>query len=378
MSDSREHSNILWPVLFFIVSAVAGYLAWLHFGGKKMPEENNVAEKTLAAAPLVEREVSVEKNYIGYVVPVNDVAVRPYISGFVASVEATGGAEVKSGEVLLTIDQAPYKARLAAAQAAVAGAEATLNNSSLYYERLQKAGTKAVSPTDKDNAKASYLSAKAALQQARAELTEAEVNLGYTLVKATINGVVGNVSLSVGDYVSPEDTLLTVIQYNPMRVVFSITGKDYLDEEMFAGENIRLRLANGSIYEQKGEFRYADNQMDKATDSIAVYADFANPDKKLLANAYVNVVVEKKYRGMVVAKNLVYPEADGNYIYVAGSGGVIKTKVDILSEYGNNNYILKNNFRPGESIVIGKIGAGATKGPFKIVVSKSSAAEEKN
>ena len=168
----------------------------------------------------------------------------------------------------------------------------------------------------------------------------------------------------------------------PVRVVFSITDKDYLEEagrpEMFAGETLRLKLADGAVYPQTGTFGYVDNQIDKSTNSIAVYADFANPDKRLVANAYVNVLVEKKYRGMIVRKDLVYIEPDGSYIYVAGANGVVKTAVNILSEYGNNNYILKNTFTPGESIVLDKMGAGDEGHKFKIVMEGAAAAGEKN
>ena len=158
--------------------------------------------------------------------------------------------------------------------------------------------------------------------------------------------------------------------------------KDYLEEagrpEMFAGETLRLKLADGAVYPQTGTFGYVDNQIDKSTNSIAVYADFANPDKRLVANAYVNVLVEKKYRGMIVRKDLVYIEPDGSYIYVAGANGVVKTAVNILSEYGNNNYILKNTFTPGESIVLDKMGAGDEGHKFKIVMEGAAAAGEKN
>ena len=379
--DGKKKDAGRFSVLFFVVLIVAGYFAWQHY--KKMPETAEEAvERTVSAAPLIEQEAEVEKNYIGYVTPVHDVSVRPYISGFVDEIRVKGGSEVKAGDVMVIIDQAEYKARLDAAKAAVAQAEASFNNSSVYYQRMQKAGARAVSQTELDNAKASFLSAEAALEQAKAALAEAQVNYDYTVIRATIDGVVGDVPLSKGDYVSPENVLLTVIQYNPIRVVFSITDKDYLEEagrpEMFADETLRLKLADGAVYPQAGTFGYVDNQIDKSTNSIAVYADFANPDKRLVANAYVNVLVEKKYRGMIVRKDLVYIEPDGSYIYVAGANGVVKTAVNILSEYGNNNYILKNTFTPGESIVLDKMGAGDEGHKFKIVMEGAAAAGEKN
>ena len=220
--DGKKKDAGRFSVLFFVVLIVAGYFAWQHY--KKTPETAEEAvERTVSAAPLIEREAEVEKNYIGYVTPVHDVSVRPYISGFVDEIRVKGGSEVKAGDVMVIIDQAEYKARLDAAKA-------SFNNSSVYYQRMQKAGARAVSKTELDNAKASFLSAEAALEQAKAALAEAQVNYDYTVIRATIDGVVGDVPLSKGDYVSPENVLLTVIQYNPIRVVFSITDKDYLEE----------------------------------------------------------------------------------------------------------------------------------------------------
>ncbi len=382
MNENGGKKDTSWfSVLLFAVLIVIGYWGWHHYQKTPEPQPKD-SERTISAAPLAEREVTVDKGYIGYVTPINDVSVRPYISGFIDDIRVKGGSEVKSGDVLLIINQAEYKAQLDAASASVAQAQATYNNSDVYYQRIQKAGTRAVSKTEIDNAKASYLSARAALSQAEATRMQAEVNYNYTIVKATIDGVVGDVALSVGDYVSPQSVLLSVIQYNPIRVVFSITDKDYLDEagraKMFEGENIRLKLADGKIYPQAGEFRYADNQIDRATNSIAVYADFANPDKLLVANAYVDVLVEKKYRGIVVRKNLVYLEPDGNYVYVADGDRISKVRAEILSEYGNNNYVLKNTFKPGDNIVLERMNAQDEAGKFKITLKSAAAAEEKN
>ena len=381
MNEKKEYRDWVFSVLFLIVLGFAGYFAWLYY--KKLPDtQKNVSERTLSAAPLIEREVMINKNYIGYVKPVNEVIVRPYISGFIDKVVVKGGAEVKTGDILVILEQSEYKAQLEAAKASVAQAQATFDNNKIYYQRMQKAGKPAVSQTDLDNAKAAFLSSKAALEQAKASQNVAEVNFNYTLVKATIDGIIGDVSLSSGDYISPQSSLMTIIQYNPMRVVFSLTDKDYLDEitqgEIFANENISLKLANGKIYTKSGVFRYTDNQIDKNTNSIAIYADFENPQKELVANAYVDVLLHKKYHGMIVAKNLVLLEPEENFIYVAGANGVVKRAVDIIADYGVSNYLLKNTFHPGESIILDKITDEVSKQKFKIIIQGSAAVEEKN
>ena len=91
-----------------------------------------------------------------------------------------------------------------------------------------------------------------------------------------------------------------------------------------------------------------------------------------------SVLVEKKYRGIVVRKNLVYLEPDGNYVYVADGDRISKVKAEILSEYGNNNYVLKNTFKPGDNIVLDRMNAQDEAGKFKITLKSAAAAEEKN
>ena len=177
-----------------------------------------------------------------------------------------------------------------------------------------------------------------------------KVNYDYTVIQAPISGIVGNVSLTKGDYVSPSgQPLLSIIQYNPIRVVFSITDKDYLEEigkgGLFAGEKIRLRLADGRIFEQPGTYRFADNQINRSTNSIAVYADFANADKTLIANAYVDVLVERKYTdGILIRQSLVTLAPDGSYVYVVNGNRLDKVRIDIVASVGSD-YLVRNGFQ---------------------------------
>jgi len=377
----KEKYGWLWWLLAGIV-VVGCYWFWQHYqeqGGKSGAKTEK--EQVVAVAPLEEKEYLVNRDYVGYVTPVDEVVVRPYISGFLEEINVDGGEEVKTGEVLLVIEQSQYKAMADSAKAAVAQAEADYNNALSYYKRIKNAGSKAVSPTEADNAKAKFLTAQAALAQAKANLEEALVNYNYTVILAPIDGLIGHVALTKGDYVSPQTSLLSLIRYNPMRVVFSITDKDYLEEmkkpSLFANERILLKLADGRVYPYEGKFKYANNQIDKSTNSISVYADFDNPERVLVANAYVTVLVEKKYTGIAVSKDLVSLMPEGNYVYVANGSNISRVQVNILSDYGNN-YILENNFKSGDKIVLDRISPGNGDVKYKINVEPASAAEGRN
>lgn len=363
-AQKKEHKTFSYLLLILILGAFA--LAWHFFPltGKKTAPEAAPRELSLNVVALLPQDVEITQSYIGYVMPIHEVDIVPYISGFLEKIYVSGGRYVDSGDKLILIRPDEYQASLDAAKAAVMEAKATLNNASVYYERMKQAGTEVISKTELDNAKASYLNAKAALAQAQANRNLAQVNLDYTLISAPISGTVGNVNLTRGDYVSPSSgSLLKIIQFDPIRVVFSISDKDYLNElarsngDLFAGENIKIRLSNGQIYNQSGEFQFLDNQIDRSTNSIAVYADFKNPHHTLVANAYVDVLLEKTVKNAVlVRQNQVIMEDSGNYVYVAKANQIERRLIEIIGIKGDD-YVIKNTFAPDEYLVIDKLSS---------------------
>lgn len=359
--EKRTYTDLL--IILVILAAVLAWFFWPSAHRKPASEDSRPQELALNVMPLAPRDVSLTQSYIGYVTPIHSVDIVPYINGFLEDIMVDGGQRVERGDNLILIRQNEYKASLEAAEASVLQADATLNNAAVYYRRVKQAGTKVISKTELDNAKASYLSAKAALAQAKANRDLAKVNFDYTIIQAPISGIVGNVDLTRGDYVSPSSgTLLKIIQFDPIRVVFSITDKDYLNEMakqsggLFNGEAIKIRLSNGQIYNKTGKFRFLDNEINRSTNSIAVYADFENENHTLVANAYVDVLLEKNIKnGVPVRQNLVTMEDSGNYVYVVKDDRLERRKVDILGIRGND-YILKNSFAVGEYLVLDKVG----------------------
>lgn len=194
--EKKFYSRLLL-VLIIIAAATAVYMLWPRSGhSKTSPAPSN--EMVLNVMPLQPREVTFSNQYIGYVTPVKSVEVVPQISGYLETVWVEGGQEVSAGDNLILIQPDEYKARLDAANASVTQAQADFNNASVYYQRIKKAGAKAISKTEIDNAKAKYLAAQGALSQAKADRELARVNYDYTLLQAPIDGIVGNVDLTRG------------------------------------------------------------------------------------------------------------------------------------------------------------------------------------
>lgn len=299
-----------------------------------------------------QRDIVVLHNYIGRVEAINDTPIIPYISGYIVEINAVGGQHVKKGDVMMTIKQDEYIAAYVSAVAELYAAKAEYLNAKIKYERTKKAGVEVMSQTALDDAKTALISAKGALEKAKASCLTAQTNLEYTYLTAPFDGVIGNINASLGDFVSPQGTpLARLIQNNPIRVVFSVSDKEFLNEIINAqSENFKVRLANGKILPQSGKLSYTANAVDKDTNSIAVYSEFENSNNKLMPDAYVDVLQEKKYKNIVlIPKNLLQLHPNGDFVYTVYGDVLQLHKVKMLAEY-NNKAVVKNNFRPKEYI----------------------------
>ena len=380
--SSRHHSLIV--IFLTLLIAGLGYEIFALKQEKKpqnpspSPQESTVA---IDVVPLTAENVTLSKHYIGYVAPVHSVSVLPFISGFIESVHVCNGQFVQEGQLLAILDQGTYKANLQTARAAVMQAVANYENADSYYKRIQSAGENAVAQADRDKAQAEFLSAKAAFAQAQAQLAAAEVNYNYTIIRAPISGIIGTVGPTKGDYVSPAgQPLMTIMQVTPVKVVFSLTDKDYIKNvsanglsDLLKGNKIRLQLPNGAFYPVEGVYRYAENALDKGTNSVAVYVDFDNPDNILIPNAYVTIYLEQNYQNVVaLPQNQVTMSPDGDFITVADKHGLSEQKIDIVDTQ-SENYIVKNTFAPQTYLVKGRPPALKANEPFKLNILSDNA-----
>lgn len=309
-----------------------------------------------------EEQVVLKQPYIGTVTAIQKVSVLPYLSGFISEVRVQGGQHVKAGDVLFVLRQEAYKAQKDQAAAQLLSAQAAYDNAATYLKRIEKTSSQAISKTELDNAKAKFLSAQADLEAAQAELAVAMVNYDYTVVKASIDGVVGNIPVTVGEYVSPQgQALAQIVQQTPIRVVFSISDKEYLDflskenEKAFQNWEVRLKLPNGMMYPKQGRVRYTDNSVATGTSSIAVYAEFDNPNGELVQDGYVDVLLEKKIEnGILLDKDLIHFEPDGAFVYLETDAGVLKQPVSVGIAVGQQFYIA-SGLKAGDRVISGSV-----------------------
>ena len=363
--DKKMSFSKIFKFVFVIIAVVFLYEYFMY--KHNSDEKPVVVSKTdneliVNVLPFVEEDVVLKNSYIGYVTPIKFVDIVPKISGYIEKVYVTGGQRVKTGDKLIKIDPEQYRASYNAAKASVVQAQANFNNAKIYYKRIKKAGKRAISKTEIDAAKAKYLSAQGALSEAKANSNLAKVNLSYTDLDATIDGVIGNVDLTKGNFISPSSSsLLKIIKDNPIRVVFSIANKEYLNEmeansdNLFGDKKIKLILSNDKEYSHNGTYQFSSNEIDKSTNSIAIYVDFNNDNNELLANAYVNVILESVHKdGILISKKYVKLNSKGDFIYTIENGKLKRHSIDIVARVGDS-YLVDDEFAKDEYLVTDKL-----------------------
>ena len=256
---------------------------------------------TVAVRQVEERVYNLPEKFVAHAEPVQEVDLLPQVDGYIKEIRFKEGDIVKAGDVLYVLDGERYQAIVNQRKADLAAAEAEMRRADRYFERMQKADARGITQLELDNAEAASDSAEAAVLQAKANLVVAEYDLKKTQVVAPISGQIGKTAAHVGDYVSPsKGALARIVQTNPMRVSFPLTDRAYVGwrSAQLKGSapdyRLRLLLPDGSEYKQEGAWAFDDNTMSKETATIIMRLVFPNPNRMLIPNSYVTLLVDYK------------------------------------------------------------------------------------
>lgn len=292
------------------------------------------------------------------------VDIYPQITGTLTSVLVHEGADVRKGELLFVIDQAPYKAALEKAKANVESATAALATAKMTYDSKQDLfNENVVSDFDLQSAKNSWLTQKATLEQAKAELISAKTNLSYTEIRSPASGSAGMVSLRVGALVnsSMSEPLITISDNNEMQIYFSMSEKQYLSysnkdaaNQLFSKNmpEVELKLNDGTRYNQKGKIDAISGIVDYKTGSITVRATFPNPDKLLKSGSTgVLLLPYNKNNCIVIPQEATYEIQDKIFVYRVVDGKAKSTEVNVFPINNGTQYIVESGLTTGDVII---------------------------
>lgn len=340
--------------------------------------------------------VTAKTEFVGSVVAAQQVALMARVEGFLDAVNFAEGSFVKADSIAFVIEKDTYQAAVEGAQAqldsaiaAEAGAEANLKLQDINLVRQKELlKTNAVPQSTVDQAQATRDSAAADVDQAKAQialmrsqLQTAQLNLSFTDVKSPIAGRIGKANITEGNLVTPQSgPLATVVQTDPIRVVFSISDREYLevikavkpDNSGIAADagnyQPKLTLPDGSEYDQPGKIAFVDNTIDPTTGTIAVYADFANPQLKLVPGQFVQVTVQgsESVNLPVVPASAILQDQQGAYVFGLGDGNKAQIRRVTLGQRVGTDWAVTSGLANGEIVIVSgiqKVQAGVVVTP---------------
>ncbi len=387
-------------------------------GGAKAAKQAPAAPPpAVVVAEIPQRTVQVSAEFVARTEAVPTVEIRARVSGVLEQVQFREGAGVERGQVLFVIQQDEYKAALQSARAQLAKAQADLTrardvsivdrsraqldqskadlgrtrqdvaryrplaeaqaipqqdlDTSVSKEQVAAAAVEGAEAALKDTVlsqRTAIQLAEAAVESAKASVTQAELNLTYTVVESPVTGIVGKLSVDVGNLVGKgEPTLLaTVSSINPMFVDFALTEADYLRlvkrlPGLGRGEvpkdrppSLDLLLSDGTVFPHKGRPIFIDRAIDPKTGTIQVRAEFPNPQHLLRPAQFgrVRVVTEEVPNAVLVPQIAVQDQQGVKTVLVVGDGDKVALRTVTLREPYEQYYIVSAGLKPGERVIV--------------------------
>jgi membrane fusion protein (multidrug efflux system) len=319
----------------------------------------------VTVALVTEQDVNPPAEYVGHIEAIQSVDLRARVEGFLEQVNFKEGSDVRAGELLYVIEQSPYRARVDADKALVAQAEATLTEARQYLKRARTVRSGGVSATDLDNAVAEELRAGAQLEQAKANLQIAQINLGYTSITAPISGRIGRTAFTRGNLLNPgSGPLARIVQIDPIRVVFSISENDIVAVKAAVKDADRdqkqpllmpkIELPGGQILKTAGQVDFVDNTVDAGTGTIAVWALFKNPDGNLIPGQYVTVLISRSEpKSMpVVPQSAVLEDHDGRYVLLVDDQNRVAMRRILTGPVVGVNWAVESGLTVNEKVIV--------------------------
>jgi membrane fusion protein (multidrug efflux system) len=327
----------------------------------------------VVTTPAIQEDVTLHGNYVGHTQASKRVEINPRVDGFLEEISFVDGSVVSERDTLFRIDPAPYQAALDRVEATLSRRRAALAKAGRDVARIKPLFEEdAASQLDYDDAVAEVQQAEAVVQEALADLKNAELELDYTQIKAPISGLIGESKVDVGALIKASNAtpLTTISQVDPIHVYFSMSALDYLnarrrvttdyeeqkaDREGKAVEGlVTISLPDDSIYRYRGAVGFTDPQVNPQTGTFAIRAVVPNPDRELLPGQYtrVKLPLEIQRDALLIPEECILIEQGGVYVYVVLPNNRIERRLIFVGPVIKGKLIVEKGLDPGERIVI--------------------------
>ena len=350
-------------VLF--VAALAALATLTSCGGSKKGGLPNFADDEYAVSTIGTSSADLQTTYPATIKGIQDVEVRPKVSGFITKVYVHEGQTVSAGQTLFTIDSETYQAAVRQCQAAVNTAKAQMNTAKITYLNNKKLyDSKIIGEYELSTAANSLATAQAQVAQAEASLASAREQLAWCSVKSPSAGVIGSLPFKEGALVSASgQALTTVSNISTMEVFFSLPETQILSMTKTNGSvqaaiasfpAVKLQLADGTIYNHPGKVVKMSGVIDASTGSVSLIAHFANPEKLLKSGGAGQIVIPNDNNSAIVIPQEACSQVqDKIFVYIVTKDNKVKySEIKVNPQDDGKNYIVTEGLHVGDRIVV--------------------------
>ncbi|GLP95208.1 efflux RND transporter periplasmic adaptor subunit [Paraferrimonas sedimenticola] len=329
-------------------------------------EQTEVPDPAVTVFTVNFKDVRQSAEFVGRVQASEDVNIRSRVEGPLLERKFTEGEEINAGDLLFEIDPATYEAKLAQSQAALKQAIAARDVAEINWKRGKAlAPDGLISGKDMDDLTTNKIQSEAAVVEAEAALESTRLQLEYTKVYAPIKGRISRTLVSLGDLITPQTDMATLVQTDPMWVNFQVSERAATDAQilMQSGETnmpklneliVKLRLPNENIYDQPGKLDFVSNRIDPATGTLGLRATFSNPGGLLIAGMFVNVIIEAPDAEptLLVPQASVQEDQQGRFVMVVDSEGMVQKRLVELGRRVEIMWEVIDGLKDGERVVM--------------------------
>ncbi len=312
----------------------------------------------VVVAEVIQRDEQLYQEWIGTTQGDVNADIRPKVEGYLLRRVYTEGSYVRKGDLLFEIDPRQFEAQVRQAEANLEQAKAALDKALRDVARDEPlAAQKAISQQELDNARSARQAALATVGSLQASVEQAHLNLSWTKVTSPIDGIAGIAPQQVGDLVSPQTVLATVSKVDPIRVLYQLSEREYLQlqrDPAMRNAELELVLTDGSVFPHKGRVLLSGRDVDVKTGTIASIGLFPNPGNLLRPGQYAKVrAVVKVRKGAILVPQRAVNEMQGAFqVGVVTAGDVAQIRKVTPAERVGSLWVIDSGLKPGERVIV--------------------------
>ncbi len=352
------------PVLsvLFLFQSCHSSEAGTGYGGGPQPP------RALPVVTIAERPFTTYREYTASLEGSNDIEIRPQVSGYIEKIYVDEGAFVKKGQPIFKINDQPYQEALNNANAALAVARANQASAEINKNKLEPlVQNQVISPIQLKTAQAAYDASTAYVSQAEAQVGNAKINIGYSLIKAPVDGFIGRIHVKIGSLAggTVQDALTNISEVKDVRAYFSVSETAFLRfKEEYPGKTlddkiknlppVELILSDNTVYPIKGKVEIVAGQFIPGTGSIPFRASFPNTNGALRSGSTGRVRISISLpSGLVIPQETTYELQDKVFVFLLTDSNKVNSAPVQVSGKAGNYYLVDKGLKAGDRIVYG-------------------------